>query len=60
MSQIQFGHSVVRREDDRLLTGRGQYVDDLRHDGALTAVFVRSPHPSARIRSIDAANSRPR
>ena len=55
MSQIQFGQSVVRREDDRFLTGRGQYVDDLRHDGALTAVFVRSPHPSARIRSIDAA-----
>jgi carbon-monoxide dehydrogenase large subunit len=55
MTPVQFGQSVPRREDDRLLTGRGQYVDDVRHPGALTAVFVRSPYPSARIVSIDSS-----
>jgi aerobic carbon-monoxide dehydrogenase large subunit len=55
VTEIQFGQSVPRREDDRLLTGRGQYVDDVRHPGALTAVFVRSPYPSARIVSIDSS-----
>jgi carbon-monoxide dehydrogenase large subunit len=55
VTEIQFGQSVPRREDDRLLTGRGEYVDDLRRDGALTAVFVRSPYASARILSIDAS-----
>jgi aerobic carbon-monoxide dehydrogenase large subunit len=42
-----------RREDDRLLSGRGRYTDDVDHPGALYAAFVRSPYPSARIRSID-------
>ena len=53
MTDIKFGQSIPRREDDRLLTGRGQYVDDVQHAGALTAVFVRSPYPNARILSID-------
>ncbi len=42
-----------RREDSRLVTGRGQYTDDLRHEKALHVVFVRSPHASAVIRSLD-------
>ena len=40
---------------DRLVTGRGEYADDVRHAGALHAVFVRSPYPSAIVRSIDVA-----
>ncbi len=44
-----------RREDDRLTTGRGQYTDDLQRDGALRAVFIRSPYPAAAIRAIDAS-----
>lgn len=53
MQEIQFGGSLPRREDDRLLTGQGQYVDDLAHAGVLHAVFVRSPHASARVGAID-------
>ncbi|MFD0532613.1 hypothetical protein ACFQY7_01140 [Actinomadura luteofluorescens] len=37
-----FGEPVERREDGRLLTGRGRYLDDLGRD-ALAAAFVRSP-----------------
>jgi len=44
-----------RVEDPRLLRGEGAYVDDLREDGCLHAAFVRSPHPHARIVTIDTA-----
>jgi CO/xanthine dehydrogenase Mo-binding subunit len=47
-----FGERVVRREDPRLLTGQGRYLDDLGLD-ALAAAFVRSPHAHARIVDID-------
>jgi len=55
---IQYGVSLTRREDDRLVAGRGQYVDDVRQPEALIAVFVRSPYPNARIRGIDATAAR--
>lgn len=42
-----------RREDHRLVTGRGQYADDLKHAHVAHAVMVRSPHAHAAIRSID-------
>jgi carbon-monoxide dehydrogenase large subunit len=45
--------SVRRREDERLLTGRGNYVSDPRPTGLLNAVLVRSPHAHAAIRTID-------
>ncbi len=48
------GRHVRRREDRRLLTGHGRYIDDIDIPGALHACFVRSPHPHARILSIDA------
>jgi carbon-monoxide dehydrogenase large subunit len=47
----------ARREDDRLVSGRGRYTDDVRYPGALHAAFVRSPYPSALIRSIDASEA---
>jgi aerobic carbon-monoxide dehydrogenase large subunit len=47
-----FGARVQRVEDDRLLRGRGAYLDDLGED-ALAAAFVRSPHAHARITGID-------
>ena len=53
MNEISFGQSVRRREDDRLVSGRGQYTDDVRHQDALRAVFVRAPVASAKIVSID-------
>src|SRR3989442_5527116 len=48
------GLSVKRREDRRLLTGRGRYVDDLRLPNLLHAAIVRSPHAHARIVGVDA------
>ncbi len=42
-----------RIEDDRLLTGRGRFTDDLPAPGALWAAFVRSPHAHAEIKTID-------
>jgi len=51
------GSHVPRKEDERLLTGRGRYIDDIAVPGALHATFVRSPHAHARIRSIDAGEA---
>src|SRR5690242_6426864 len=58
MSRSVIGDSPRRREDARFITGRGAYIDDLTFDGQSRAVFVRSPHAHARIRSIDVAASR--
>src|SRR5213594_3571997 len=49
------GKSIKRREDPRFITGRGQYVDDLKIPGMTYAAFVRSPHAHAKIRKIDTA-----
>src|SRR5260370_29274449 len=45
--------SMPRREDRRLLTGRGQFIADLDLPHMLHAVFVRSPVAHARIRGVD-------
>jgi carbon-monoxide dehydrogenase large subunit len=47
------GQSLLRREDQRLLTGEGQFVADLKLPGMLHAVFVRSQVAHGRIRSVD-------
>ncbi|RFU20196.1 aerobic carbon-monoxide dehydrogenase large subunit [Geodermatophilus marinus] len=52
MTTKLFGEPVRRREDARLITGRGRYLDDI-GAGALAAAFVRSPHAHARITGID-------
>ena len=49
------GAPIPRREDARLLTGRGTFVDDLAMPGVAHAAMVRSPHAHARVRRIDAA-----
>jgi aerobic carbon-monoxide dehydrogenase large subunit len=46
------GQSVVRREDARFLTGRGQYTDDITLHGQTHAYFLRSPHANANIKSL--------
>lgn len=51
------GAEVRRREDARLLTGAGCYVDDVRLEGALHLALVRSPHAHARIRRVTAADA---
>jgi len=47
------GRPIVRREDARLLTGRGRFIADLLPAGTLHVTFVRSPVAHARIRGID-------
>jgi aerobic carbon-monoxide dehydrogenase large subunit len=47
------GQSILRREDQRLLTGTGQFVADLKLPGMLHAVFVRSQVAHGRIRGVD-------
>ena len=56
---MRFGNrqSVKRLEDERLLTGRGLFVDDRETDGALWMVVLRSPHAHARIVSIDTTDA---
>src|ERR1700751_37414 len=51
---------LARVEDLALLTGRGQFLDDLSPlPGSLTAAIVRSPHAHARIRRADLTAARP-
>ena len=52
------GSSIKRREDPRFLTGRGNYTDDVKMAGMTHAVFVRSPHANARVRSIDVSRAK--
>src|SRR5215510_4492882 len=52
------GARVQRREDRRLLTGQGAYVDDHHPPGLLHAAFLRSPYAHARIAQIDVASAR--
>jgi carbon-monoxide dehydrogenase large subunit len=49
---------VRRREDPRLVTGAGRFVDDLEFAGCLHLAVLRSPHAHARIRAIDVAAAR--
>src|SRR5437762_9687476 len=47
------GQPVRRKEDFRLLTGKGSFGDDLALPGLVHAVIVRSPHAHARIVAVD-------
>src|ERR1700676_2024622 len=47
------GQPVKRLEDQRLLTGKGRFIDDKSEDGALWLHVLRSPHAHARITSVD-------
>jgi carbon-monoxide dehydrogenase large subunit len=47
------GQPVKRLEDQRLLTGKGLFIDDKPEDGALWLHVLRSPHAHARVASID-------
>jgi carbon-monoxide dehydrogenase large subunit len=49
------GQSVLRREDERFLTGRGRFGDDLSLPGQAIAWVLRSPHAHAEIVAIDKA-----
>jgi carbon-monoxide dehydrogenase large subunit len=57
MSRFGIGQPVRRVEDQRFLTGRSRYVDDIRLPRMLHGAVVMSPHPHARIRGIDATQA---
>ena len=52
MAKYGIGESVLRKEDDRFLRGRGQYVGDFRLAGVRDVAFVRSPVAHAHLREI--------
>ena len=55
-SEYRFiGKPMPRKEDARLVTGKGRFTDDFNLDGQAYAVMVRSPYPHARIVRIDSA-----
>ena len=60
MGERLFGARVRRREDARLVTGRGRYVADVTHPGLVHVAVHRSPHAHARIVRVDPTHARRR
>ncbi|HEY6833191.1 MAG TPA: xanthine dehydrogenase family protein molybdopterin-binding subunit [Pseudolabrys sp.] len=58
MSATGIGAAVRRKEDFRFITGKGQFTDDVTRPGETRAVFVRSPHAHATIKSIDTTEAK--
>jgi carbon-monoxide dehydrogenase large subunit len=54
-SETGVGASVKRREDQRFLTGKGHYTDDINRPGQTYAYILRSPHAHATINAVDTA-----
>src|SRR5579863_6687895 len=59
MAPVKFGvgQSVLRKEDDALIRGRGRYTDDVAPSQALHALVLRSPHAHATF-TVDATRAR--
>ncbi|MEE2655830.1 MAG: xanthine dehydrogenase family protein molybdopterin-binding subunit [Pseudomonadota bacterium] len=53
MTRYSISQPVTQVEAPRLLTGQGQYTDDVKLPFECQAVFLRSPHAHAKIKSID-------
>jgi carbon-monoxide dehydrogenase large subunit len=53
-----FGTSIKRREDPRLIQGRGTYTDNMKLYNMAYAYILRSPHPHAKLKSIDASKAK--
>jgi carbon-monoxide dehydrogenase large subunit len=52
------GRSLRRKEDQRLVAGRGRFVEDIRVPEMVHLALVRSPHAHARVRGVDASAAR--
>jgi aerobic carbon-monoxide dehydrogenase large subunit len=59
-SDQHVGRALRRKEDPRLITGQGSYVDDINLPGQLWAAWVRSPEAHAKIVSIDTSAAKER
>ncbi|WP_326829841.1 aerobic carbon-monoxide dehydrogenase large subunit [Streptosporangium sp. NBC_01810] len=57
MSTRQFGARVQRNEDDRLIRGKGRYVDDIPLEGALHGAFARGNVAHAKITRLDVSRA---
>jgi aerobic carbon-monoxide dehydrogenase large subunit len=57
MTGTGVGASVKRKEDNRFITGKGRYTDDINLKDQTFAYFVRSPHAHANIKSINTAKA---
>ncbi len=57
MTEQGIGAAIPRREDQRFITGKGRYTDDINQHGQAYAYFVRSPHAHANIAGIDKASA---
>ena len=55
MTCFRIGESPKRLEDERFVTGRAQYLDDIAIPGMVHAVILRSQHAHAIIERVDAA-----
>jgi aerobic carbon-monoxide dehydrogenase large subunit len=53
-----FGATVKRREDPRLITGKGMYTDDFKLPGMLHMAILRSPYAHARITTLDVSKAK--
>jgi aerobic carbon-monoxide dehydrogenase large subunit len=58
ISRPYVGQPLRRREDFRLLTGKGRYVDDISVPGVLHLALLRSPHAHARVTAVDLTAAR--
>ena len=58
MGEFCISQPVPRREDDKLLRGRGQFIDDLSPPGLAHGHMLRSPPAHARINHLDAGQAR--
>ena len=52
-----YGTAIKRREDPRLMTGKGTYTDNMKLPYMTFAYIIRSPHAHAKIKSIDASKA---
>ncbi|HEX6779165.1 MAG TPA: molybdopterin cofactor-binding domain-containing protein, partial [Ktedonobacterales bacterium] len=57
MTTKLMGEPVKRVEDPRLLTGQGQFVDDIHRPNMAHGAVLRSPHAHARIKSLDVSKA---
>ena len=53
MTETGIGASVLRKEDQRFLTGKGTFTDDVNRPGQTHAYILRSPHAHANIKGIN-------